>query len=198
MFRPRYSTSFLTSAIAMAIIVSTAATGKAADPVARYTAFAVNLGTPGRAGAGTVEIVVNRWSAAAERERLMTAMKEKGAEKLLDVLQDLPEVGYIRTPDSIGYPIHFAVREDGEDGGDNVTMITDRYISFWEAWVRPRTIDYPFTVIDMHISKDGEGEGKMSLATRIVPDRHGDRVILENYSSQPVLLQSVRQTTAKN
>ncbi len=40
----------------------------------RFTAFAVNLGTPGPARAGTVEIVVNRWSPDAERDRLLSVL----------------------------------------------------------------------------------------------------------------------------
>lgn len=166
-----------------------------ADPVARYTAFAVDLGSPGRsASAGTVEIVIDRWSTGGERDRLMQALKEHGPEKLLDTLGDIPRVGYIRTPDSIGYPLRFAYREPGEDGGEEITIMTDRYIGFWESFYRPRTIDYPFTVIELHLNRNGEGEGKMSLATRITADRHGDRVVLENYSAQPVLLNRVRRS----
>jgi hypothetical protein len=123
----------------------------------------------------------------------MEVLKSRGPEKLLDALNDMPRIGDIRTPDSLGYDLRFAYREPGEDGGDDITVITDRYIGFWEAVNRPRTIDYPFTVIELHLNRDGEGEGKMSLATRITADRHGDRVVLENYAMQPVLLQSVRR-----
>jgi hypothetical protein len=182
-------------AVAVAALLGTTGFANAPDPVARFTAFAVNLGGPGagRAGAGTVELVINRWSTAGERDRLMAVLKEKGPEKLLDALTDIPRVGYIRTPDSLGYDLRFAYRELAEDGGDDITVITDRYIGFWESFYRPRTIDYPFTVIELHLNRDGEGEGKMSLATRITADRHGDRVVLENYAAQPVLLQSVRR-----
>ena len=86
----------------------------------------------------------------------------KGPEKLLDTLQSLPRVGYFRTPNSIGYDIKFARKDKGEDGGDVITMMTDRYIGFWEAANRPRTIDYPFTLIEIRIDPEGKGEGKMS------------------------------------
>jgi hypothetical protein len=178
---------------AAAVLLGTIGFATAQDPVARFTAFAVNLGGPGPSSSGAVELVINRWSTAGERDRLMEVLKSRGPEKLLDALNDMPRIGYIRTPDSLGYDLRFAYREAGEDGGDDITVITDRYIGFWEAFYRPRTIDYPFTVIELHLNRDGEGEGKMSLATRITADRHGDRVVLENYSAQPVLLQSVRR-----
>jgi hypothetical protein len=163
-----------------------------AAPV-RFTALAVNMGHPGPTGAGTVEIVVNRLSSDAERDRLLSVLLEKGPEKLLDVLRDLPRVGYIRTPNSIGYNLRFARRAPSEDGGERYILATDRYISFWEARERPRSIDYPFTVIELRMNRNGEGEGKMSLATKITADKEQKLIVLENYATQPVLLQSVRR-----
>jgi hypothetical protein len=66
------------------------------------------LGQQRSGGADRVEIVVNRWSTAAERDRLLTVLFEQGSEKLLDALMDMAGVGYIRTPNSIGYDLHFA------------------------------------------------------------------------------------------
>jgi hypothetical protein len=159
----------------------------------RFTALAVNMGSPGPTGATTVDIVVNRWSTDAERDRLLTVLMEQGPEKLLSTLQSLPRVGYIRTPNSIGYDLHYARRTPLADGGERVVLATDRYISFWEATNRPRSVDYPFTVIEMHINPDGVGEGKMSLATKITGDKENKLIVLENYATQPVLLQSVRR-----
>jgi hypothetical protein len=158
--------------------------------------LAVDLGVPGRSSAGPVEIAVERWSTDAERDRLLKALVEKGPDKLLDTLQDLPRVGYIRTPNSIGYDLHFARKHPGADGGEEISLATDRYIAFWEAANRPRTIDYPFTLIELHISPDGTGEGKMSLATKVEYDKKNNTIVLENYKSQPVLLNNVRRESA--
>jgi hypothetical protein len=80
-----------------------------------------------------------------------------------------------------------------DEGGERVVIATDRYISFWEARNRPRSIDYPFTVIEMRINREGVGEGKMSIATRITLDKEKKQLELENYGTQPVLLQSVKR-----
>jgi hypothetical protein len=164
----------------------------------RFTAFAVNMGTPGPTGAGTVDIAVDRWSTDAERDRLLSILLEKGPDKLLDVLQGMRRVGYIRTPNTIGYDLKFARRVAAEDGGERIVIATDRYITFWEARNRPRSIDYPFTVIEMHIGRDGEGEGKMSLATKIIADKKNNTIVLENYATQPVMLKSVRRQSRSN
>ena len=48
-----------------------------------------------------------------------------------------------------------------------IVLALDRYISFWEQRNQPRTIDYPFTFIEMRVDAKGEGEGKMSIATKV-------------------------------
>jgi hypothetical protein len=181
------------SAAALAALMTVAPVAQTAGARERFTAFAVDIGAPGRASAGPVEIVIERYSTDAERDRLLKALVDKGPEKLLDTLQDLPRVGYIRTPNSIGYDIHFARKHPGEDGGEQISLATDRFISFWEAANRPRTIDYPFTLIELRIGPEGVGEGKMSLATKIRFDKKNNTVVLEDYKSQPVLLQQVRR-----
>jgi hypothetical protein len=159
----------------------------------RFTAMAVNMNN---GGSGTIEMVVNRWSTEAERTRLLTTLAEKGPDKLLDVLQDLPRVGYFRLNGGLGYDLHYAHQSAGEDGGQRVVLATDRRIGFWEAANQPRSIDYPFTVVELHLNNDGQGEGKMSLATKITMDKARTAITLENYSIQPVLLQSVKREQA--
>jgi len=161
----------------------------------KFTAFAVNLDGTAIAptGAGVVEMLVERYSTDAERDRLLEALMEKGPEKLLDTLQSLPRVGYIRTPNSIGYDLHYARKAPLPEGGERVTLATDRYIGFWEAANRPRTIDYPFTVIELRLNSDGVGEGKMSIATKVTMDKDKKQIELENYGTQPVLLNNVRR-----
>lgn len=62
---------------------------------------------------------------------------------------------------------------------------------------RPRTIQYPFTVIQMQIGRDGKGKGKgtLSVATKIVA--HKNVVELENFATQPVMLTEITSKTAK-
>jgi hypothetical protein len=156
----------------------------------RFTALAVNVT---RGGTASVEIAVNRWSTDAERNRLIKTLVDKGPEKLLDVLQDIPKVGFIRETSSIGWDLHFARHTPLPDGGERVVVATDRPVSGWEAANQPRTIDYPFTVIEMRLNADGRGEGKMTYATKIVVDKKTNNIVLENWGTSPVLLQGVRR-----
>ena len=168
-------------------LIGCAARVQPASDAERFTAFAVN---PEGGAAGTVQIAVNRWTTDEQRARLVQTLRESGPEALLAALQDVPELGTIRTPDSLGYPLHYAHQTPREDGGRRIVIATDRPIGFWEAVNRPRTIDYPFTVVQIEMGPDGVGEGKMSVATRILA--YQNIIELENFAAQPVRLQQVR------
>lgn len=140
-------------------------------------------------GAGRIEIAVTRWSTEQERSRLVNTLLTKGAASLLDELRDTRPVGTIRTPDSLAYDLHYAQQRPGEDGGRRIVLATDRPIGFWEARNQPRTIDYPFTVIQMQLSRDGRGKGTLSYATKI--RAHENTIELENFATSPVMLTEI-------
>jgi hypothetical protein len=65
-------------------------------------------------------------------------------------------------------------------------------MSFQEVRNQPRTVDYPFLFAEIHLNKDGEGEGKMAVATQLRFDKKKNTIIFENYSTEPVRLQQVK------
>lgn len=160
----------------------------------RYSASAMNIDS---GQAGNIDITVNRWSTDKERDALMAVVMQKGPEKLLEALQDLPAVGHFGTPGNLSWDIHFARKMQLPDGDERVVLITDRRIGFWEAANRPRSIDYPFTFIDIRLNRDGKGEGKMSLATKVIYDEKDNMISLENFQTSPVLITNVKRETAK-
>jgi len=182
------SKAMLVVAGTLLLFAPLAASPQIEDAPARFAAFAVNMN---RGSAGSVELVINRWSSDADRDRLMSVMFDKGQERLLQELQKMPRMGYIRTPGSIGWDIHFAAHVPAKDGGERIVLVTDRHMGFREVANRNRTVDYPFTIIELNLPKSGDGDGKITVATRIIPDSGGRIVTLENYDIQPVLLTKV-------
>ena len=119
----------------------------------------------------------------------MQTLLAKGSRALLDQLQDLPSAGTIRTPDSLAYDLRYAHQTRGEDGGRQIVIATDRPITFWETVSNARTLDYPFTVIQMQIGPDGKGKGTLSYAARI--RAYGKVIELENFSTAPIMLNDI-------
>jgi hypothetical protein len=184
---------------AAVLILALAASGRVAiahdDHRLVFTAFAVSTGGPRTAPvAETVTITIEQWTTPEQCEKLSTALEEGGADALLDELRDMDDVGSIRTPDSLAYPLHYAAQDPLPDGGRRIVLATDRPIRFWETWHQARTLDYPFTVIELRMDPDGTGEGKLALATRVIPV--DGRIILENWSVSPIQLNQVRRESS--
>jgi hypothetical protein len=156
----------------------------------RFSAAAID---PNRGTTSQVDITVDRWTSDAQRDRLLNVLLEDKPDKLLDALRDEPQVGSVRRPGGLSWDLRYARRVALPDGGERVVVITDRPLSFWEAEHQPRTVDYPFTVIELRLNRDGEGEGKMSVATKITADKENHIVTLENWDLQPVMLKSVKR-----
>jgi hypothetical protein len=165
------------------------------------TAFAVNMSNIGGGGAGVVEIQITSWSSPEERAELITTMLEKGTQALLEALQKTPTHGRFRIPGltgpdphqlRMGNPLHYAWESRDADGSRRIVIATDRYIGFEEIHAQPRTLDYPFTLFEIHLNANGEGEGKMAVATKISFDKKKNIVELENYGSEPVRLQQIK------
>jgi len=181
---------------ALGVTAAIAATAAQLSLPLQLTAFAVNLSAEQPAAqAETVQINIERWSTEAEKEDLLGTLRKGGPDVLLASLQKMSRVGYIRTPDSVGWDLHYAQTMPTDDGGQRLVIATDRRISFWEIYNNTRSTNYPFTIIEIHLDKNGNGEGRMSLATRVVPGADGKSLELENYSAQPVLLKSVKIQT---
>ena len=184
--------SFIAVALAAGLFAATPTAQSNMAKPEKLTAFAVDISnTAPRANATPVDITINRWSTDAERDRLLSVFRDKGQDALLSELQKLPVVGGIRTPGSLNYDIHFAREKADAEGGRMVFLMTDRYVSVWEAMNRPRTIDYPFTLIQLQLDKNSRGVGKASIATKITQEPDGT-IELENFSNQPVMLNDVR------
>lgn len=177
------------------LLLATAALGASASAQEpeRFTAWAVNLSNVGTGATSQVDIVIERWSGEAESERLVAAFK-KSQDDLLRALQKVrPRVGYILVPGSVARDLQYAREIPGEDGGRTILLAADRRIGFREAVNRPRSFDYPFTLVELRLDNNGEGEGWASVATKITWDAKGRTLELENYANQPVDLKNVKK-----
>ena len=181
-------------------------------------ALRLRVTIPSAADVGALTIALSRWSTDAEREPLLAALaappptsapppsaaapagrgRGRGAPpppsplaKLSSAIKAAPTLGYIWTDGVTGYSIKYAWRSPATEDKERIVLVTDRRMSFREVANHHRSVDYPFTVIELRLQKSGEGEGKVSVATKIIPDKDSKVVTLENYDIQPVLLTKV-------
>jgi hypothetical protein len=185
----RFALKLLLAAVAAAPVGSSRA---AADDKAlvRLRAWAVNLNNDTRTN--TIDIVIERWSTPEETEKLRGILIEKGGDELLPALQKIkPRCGYVRTSNSLGWDLQFARETETASGGRKIVVGTDRPISFWEARNNPRSRDYEFSLAEIHLPKQGKGQGKAINAAKLSYNRQTNTLEIENFQREPVRLNEI-------
>jgi hypothetical protein len=166
----------------------------------RLSAFAVNMGGGLRTTA-VWDIRITRWTTPDERTKLLSQVVENDPNDLLRALVKLPDHGRIRVPGHqgpdphkvvLGWTLHYAWHTPMDEGGHRIVLATDRYVTFQEARSNPRTMDYPFTLLEIRLDRNGEGVGKASIATKISFDKKKNIMELENYGIEPVRLNQIK------
>jgi len=169
--------------------------------------WALNFSNTATGANQTIQIRINKWSPVAERDRLIDTFMEKKQDGLASALEKLPEMGRFNFPGymgpdpnntmRLGTVIRYAMSTELPEGGRRIVIITPRIIGFREQVNQPRTVDYPFTLFEMHFDKNGKGEGRMAYATKIEFDKKKQAIELENYSSEPVRLNELQLEVKK-
>jgi hypothetical protein len=172
------------------------AAGQPTTFVARFTATTAGL-NPGT-GVG-IKVDVIRWSTDEEADKLLAAFKEKGEKGWAEALQGAPSVGYIwAATSSLGYSVKLARHVAMPDGTDRIVVAIDRPLGSWDrpAWkaAGAAAAEYPFSIVELRVNRKGVGEGKASLAAKVVVDDTLKAPALDGYAAAPVILKNVTRT----
>jgi len=190
--------------VVVAIVLSgSVATGQTAakrQVPTEYTGTTANL-TPGSGNKLSIQVV--NWSTDSDRQSVLSVIESISAEDT--ALQDLTKqlgnvqtVGHIWPDGALGYSLKYAHRVPLPDGGERVTVVTDRPLGAWDR-PGPWKADgqdskiAPFTIVELHLNKNGKGEGKMSLATPFAINKSDQTVSLSNYDSAAIMLKGVER-----
>lgn len=188
----------LVTALALLLTSALPAAAQVTLPI-RMRAFAVNMSNNLTGANGILQIVLDQWSTEKERATLLQTVP-KGQDDLVRALQKMPVKGRINIPGwmgpdpqnyRLGWDLRYAWHEVLPEGGERIVIATDRQMSFREVTNNPRTADYPFLLIQLHLNKDGKGEGKMAAFTQIRYDKKKNVMEIENYGTEPVRLNNI-------
>jgi hypothetical protein len=155
-----------------------------------FTGFAINM--DGVVKTATIDFTITRWSTDAEREKLLSLIPEenKSPQKLVSALQDMPSVGRIRTPQTLAWDLRYARQFKTDEGGRRIVVVTDRPIGFREARNSSRSMDYPFSILEIRLNAKGEGEGKIFGGSKVYVENN--ELVVENWGTQPTRFNNIR------
>lgn len=170
--------------------------GAQVPPTRERLTFTVASGTKaGVGGDGRFEIVVDRWSSDAERDRMLTVFKSDGQSNLRTAISDALMSGVIRLPGGLANTIRYARRSPRPDGGEDIVLVSDwRTTVWWDTALPSSPLDATFSVIQLRLTKAGTGEGKLAVG-KLREDKAAG-IVMADYESQPALLLDVRREGA--
>ena len=187
-------------ACVLGLVVARQIDGRAPTPAKHetFTAKTVNMSV----GAGQdLKIDLFRWSSDEERAALVAALKDNNEKALAETIQKAASLGTIWTNESLGYTVRYAYRDMLPNGSERVIVATDGHLGSWSGQVwKPvhgaATADYPFTVIELRLGRPATGEGKISIAGKVVADETAKTIALADYDTSPTLLRPVKHDSA--
>ena len=156
-----------------------------------FSGFAINM--DGVVKTAVIDFTITRWSTDAERTKLLSLIPEenKSPQKLVSALQDMPSVGRIRTPQTLAWDLRYARQFKTDEGGRRIVLVTDRPIGFREARNMSRSMDYPFTILEIRLNAKGEGEGKIFGGSKVYVE--DNELVVENWGTQPTRFNEIRK-----
>jgi hypothetical protein len=147
----------------------------------------------GRGGAGRGGAAGRGGRGGGEAEATPKASPE---ETLAKALKGTSTVGYLWSREVAGYAIRYAQEIRNPDGSEQITLLTDRRLGSANNLWKPgggQEQPYDFTLIELRLKANGQGEGKTSLTGKVALDDGMKTFVVESYDSLPVVLGHVQR-----
>jgi len=176
--------------IAILGLASVATSEDKPKPLETFTGRVMSVQT---GQAGIVEIVVNQWSPAVEKKILENVLAKSGSPAMVDEMERMPQVGYIRTPETMGDALFYGTDTTLPDGSRQVVFATNRPISAMATLGGGAKNNYDLSVIEIRFKKgSSKGEGKIVIGGKAAIDPKTHKLSISNYDNEPPRFSDVK------
>jgi hypothetical protein len=152
-----------------------------------YQAQAMGQGTQlGRTF--NVTIHIEEYSTPEERQVLVDAFTKSGSQGLFNALNKMKAKGRVAITGTLGYDISFARKLPTADGV-KIRVLTNRPITFGEAWTDSRSMDYNLSAFELDLSNEkGKGTGILLPACQFNVNKKTNEIEIDNFQNPWKLL----------
>jgi hypothetical protein len=135
-------------------------------------------------------LTINNYTPEAEVNRLINVLKRDGQDDFWKAVEK-EKRGSIQVGSGLSRDLNAVWVTQTEDGR-RISAIAERWIGFGEQRRGARSLDYPFTYIELYIEDDGKVEGSLFPAARVRVK--GEKTIeVENFGIYPARLTNIKQ-----
>lgn len=130
-----------------------------------------------------VTLRIEEYSTPEERQVLVDAFEKAGSQGLFNALNKMKSKGRIAITGTLGYDVSFARKLPAADG-TKIRILTNRPITFGEAWTDSRSMDYNLSVLELDlVSQKNKSTGTLLPASQFIIDKKTHELTIENYQN---------------
>ena len=157
-------------------------------PIEQFSATISAIGSA--KGPTPITIKIYTYTPPSDVAMLRDLLKSKGDDAVADEVWK-HKVGYIAPVGGLGMDINYA-RTFETDQGRTIRMATARAMPFWEMRSGRPSTDYPFSMVELIIGKDGKISGTLTAAAKV--DINQDNVLeIKKYGSDRLRLINIKK-----
>jgi hypothetical protein len=135
-------------------------------------------------------LTINSYSSDADVLRFTDRLKREGQDAFWKAIEKEKQ-GRIQIGGGLSRDLN-AIWITQTDEGRKVSAIAERWIGFGELRRGARSLDYPFTYIELYVEEDGDVEGTLFPAARV--RYKSDKTIeVENFGIYPARLVNIKR-----
>ncbi len=156
----------------------------------KFTGNAILMSTAAAGATTRLTFDIQEYTSDEDVVKYLEILKAEGPDGLRKVLEKVRK-GYLLPRGKTREPINL-VRSRNVEGGRIIFILKTRYLHFLEfAAHTPRSREYNFTVIQLKVDENGEGEGHIFAGAKleITPE---NQLSIEQRGTQAILVRSVK------
>ncbi len=181
--------------LALPLLVLTLTVSSAAAQTKRagkevYRGNITYIGGPRGAVTDFFTLTINNITPEAEVTRLLELLKRDGQDKFWEAVAK-EKRGTIQIGSGLSRDLNAVWVTQTEDGR-KISAVAERWLGFGELRRGARSVDYPFTYVELYVQEDGDVEGTLFPAAR-VRAKGQNTIEVENFGIYPARLVNIKQ-----
>jgi len=101
-----------------------------------------------------ITLIIEEFSPTSDQQGLLEAFQQKGNEGLTNALNKMHSKGRMSITGTLGYDVSYVRQWKQPDGSTKYRLVTNRPITFGEAWSDSRSMDYSISGVELIIFPD--------------------------------------------
>jgi len=139
----------------------------------------------------SVNVTVEEYSTPEDQQILVAAFDSGGMKGLVNALSKMKSKGRLAITGTLGYEVNY-IRSFPTPTGRKIRLVTNRPITFGEAWADSRSTDYNLSALELDISTEKDKNSGILLPACQFKIDKDKQLAIENYQN-PWKLVDVRQ-----